>query len=312
METFNKDENQNLENKGRPRKESYAVPSAILIGAIILSGALIYNNSKDPSDKIAKERAQEASLIEEAVLPKDGIVLPVSWGDLGAKLVDAGAIDGNNFRALYEEKGLFSDEFEKLLSENNEENLKITPKNSGYLLNLFWALGLANNNRILDSGEITDKAYGGAQNFASTAGWTMASGNPMSHYSGHKFFELTPEQQDMVDRVSRGIYRPCCNNPAHFPDCNHGMAMLGLLELMAYQGTNEEDMWKTALDVNSYWFPDTYLTLASFMKSQGVEWGDISPKTILGINYSSNSGYKQVLNQISNPSEKSNSGGCAV
>ena len=64
----------------------------------------------------------------------------------------------------------------------------------------------------------------------------MAKGDAMEHYSKHALIALTAEEQDLVNRVSLNIYRPCCNNPTYFPDCNHGMAMLGLLELMAAQG----------------------------------------------------------------------------
>ena len=120
----------------------------------------------------------------------------------------------------------------------------------------------------------------------------------MDHYSHHKLVDLTPQQQAMVDRVSRGIYRPCCGNSTHFPDCNHGMAMLGMLELMASQGVSEQDMYKAALAVNSYWFPDTYLTIATYMQNQGVQWKDVSPQEVLGVNYSSGSGYAKISAQV--------------
>ena len=153
-------------------------------------------------------------------------------------------------------------------------------------------------------------AYGGAGNFASTGGWTIAKGNAMEHYSKHKFFDLTSEQQALVDKVSRGIYRPCCGNPTSFPDCNHGMAMLGLLELMASQGVSEQDMWKTALVVNSYWFPDTYLTIATYMKDKGIDWKDVNPQEILGINYSSAQGYKNIVSQVVLPKQPQS--GCGI
>ena len=141
----------------------------------------------------------------------------------------------------------------------------------------------------------------------------MAVGNPMNHYSRHKFFDLTPEQQVMVEKVSRGIYRPCCNNSTHFPDCNHGMAMLGLLELLASQGVSEQDMWKTALAVNSYWFPDTYITIATYMKEKkGVEWSDVNPQEMLGVNYSSASGYQRIASQVTTPSNPRSGNGCSV
>src|SRR3989338_1454430 len=139
-----------------------------------------------------------------------------------------------------------------------------------------------------------DPRYGGAGNFASTGGWTLAKGDAMEHYNMHALIALTAEQQKLVDKVSRGIFRPCCGNSTHFPDCNHGMAMLGLLELMASQGVSEEDMWKTALTVNSYWFPDTYLTIASYMKNKGVEWKNVNPQEILGVNYSGAAGFQNI------------------
>ena len=159
---------------------------------------------------------------------------------------------------------------------------------------------------------MTDPAYGGAGNFASTGGWTIAQGSAMDHYSKHKFFNLTSDQQALVDKISRGIYRPCCGNSTHFPDCNHGMAMLGLLELMASQGASEQDIWKAALAVNSYWFPDTYMTIAAYMKSKGIEWKDANPQEILGAGYSSGQGYAKIASQVVAPSSSQSGGGCGV
>ena len=39
----------------------------------------------------------------------------------------------------------------------------------------------------------------------------------------------------IVEEIAGNIYRPCCGNSTAFPDCNHGMAMLGLIELMVSQ-----------------------------------------------------------------------------
>ena len=123
---------------------------------------------------------------------------------------------------------------------------------------------------------------------------------------------LTPEQQALVERVSMGIYRPCCGNSVYFPDCNHGMAMLGLLELMASQGADEDQMYRTALVVNSYWFPDTYITIAKYLKEQGKDWKMADSKEILGYNYSSGPGYQKLLEKIKNLEIKSGGGGCGV
>ena len=311
-------QNQNTEDfpPVKPPKKDYLLAASVLISALILAGAWVYTERLKIDDNarkisLAPEGVQKSAL-EEKVLPTEGVILPVRWGDLGAQLVSAGAIDEEKFKSLYDQRGQFTEEYEKLLLGNNDGKLKITEDNAGYLLNLFWALGLANNNPILISGEMSNKQYGGAGNFASTGGWILASGSPMEHYSRHEFFNLTSEQQALVDTVSRGIYRPCCDNSTHFPDCNHGMAMLGLLELMASQGASEEEMYKAALAVNSYWFPDTYITIAAYMKNKGVEWGDVNPQEILGINYSSASGYQRIAAQVTEPQQQRGGSGCGV
>ena len=307
--TINKDLN------GEIVKKDYLLPISFLISSLFVVGAWIYTSGLqviNNKNEITTSEVGETSVLEEMVLPSPGVILPVVWGDLGSQLVNFGAIDANKVRSIYEDRGEFTKEYEELLSGKNESRLKITKENSGYLLNLFWALGLANKNSILDFGEMADPKYGGAENFASTGGWIIAQGNPMNHYSKHLFLELTTEQQGLVDKISKGIYRPCCNNSTHFPDCNHGMAMLGLLELMASQNMSEQDMWKTALVVNSYWFPDTYLTIATYMKNKGVDWKDVNPQEILGVDYSSASGYRKIVSQVVVPQQQKGGGGCGV
>lgn len=297
-------------------KKDRILSASILISSIILGGALIYTvGPKSSTGQSASAAGQQTPLseLEGKVLPAKGVTLPVVWGDLGAKLVDAGVIDADKFKSIYEQRGQFTEEYRKLLLDQNNGKIKITKENSGYILNLFWALGLANKNEILEKGEMVDPQYGGAKGFASTGGWTIAKGGAMEHYSKHTLVNLTPEQQALVDKVSRGIYRPCCGNSVHFPDCNHGMAMLGLLELMASQGVSEQDMWNTALTVNSYWFPNNYLTIATYMQSKGIDWKNVNPQEMLSAQYSSSRGYANIASQVTQPNSQSAGGsGCGL
>ncbi len=267
------------------------IPVAILVGALVISAAIVY---------VFRGRAPAASpqarvpAVHEAV-SSAGTVLPAVWGNLGSELKNTGVIDAQKFEPI----------------GDSTERLVMTPENAGRMLNSFWALGLGNENPILES-EMRDPKYGGANRFASTAGWTIAQGDPMMHYGKHRFVPLTAEQQKLVDDMSRGIYRPCCGNSTHFPDCNHGMAMLGLLELMASQGASEQDMWKAALAVNSYWFPDTYQTIRTYMEQNGTAWKDIDPKEVLGAAYSSSAGYRNIAQRVASPRQQQNGGGCSV
>ncbi|MDO8561468.1 MAG: hypothetical protein Q7S05_01435 [bacterium] len=292
--------------------DEYATPLSIIIAGLIIASAM-QGGSASPSVRNNQSEETSRLAIEESVLPKAGVQLPVAWGDMGARLVEAGAIDPVAFKQVYQARGAFPEAYEKLLSGKSDGKLTITEDNAGYLLNLLWALGLANKNPILeDKTEMMNPAYGGAGGFASTGGWTIAKGNAMEHYNKHALVALTPEQQELVDRVSRGIFRPCCGNSTHFPDCNHGMAMLGLLELMAAQGVSEQEMYKTALAVNSYWFPDTYLTIAEYMQSNGTDWKKVSPQEMLGANYSSAAGIQNILSQVSAPASSGGGSGCGV
>src|SRR3989344_5809959 len=71
----------------------YILPASIIFAGVIIAGAMIYGAAERP---LQTQDLQAQS--EEAVLPSDGIVLPVAWGDLGSKLVSVGAIDSDKLR----------------------------------------------------------------------------------------------------------------------------------------------------------------------------------------------------------------------
>lgn len=276
------------------------------------NASIVRKENNSQQDLSLKREAVDINVLRSKVFPANGVEIPIVWGDLGKRLIESGVIDANKLEELYARRGGLTDEEKQLLYGENNDKLRMDFDNSGFLLNLLWAFGLANKNKILEEGPMVDPRYDGdPSRFASTAGWTLAKGNAMDHYSKHAFVVLTPEQQQMVKRVSQGIFRPCCGNSAYFPDCNHGMAMLGLLELLAAAGVSEEDMYKIALQVNSYWFPTTYLTIAKYFAEKGIDWEKIDPKAVLGADFSSIQGYRQVLNQVQ-PFQQLGGSGCGV
>ena len=317
------------------QKHKLPMPIAIAVGIAVLAFTFLYtyklagqgyfnveqgslaqeNNSSNSvsssNNPISSGSNFVSDSLDEEVISEAGVVLPVVWGDLGKKMTDAGVIDADKFEKIYAGRGGLTKEEKDLLYGVNNGNIKITPENAPFVLNMLWALGLGNKNDVLEKGPMMDPQYGGAGNFASTGGWTLAKGGAMDHYSKHNFINLTAEQQKMVERISQNIYRPCCGNSTYFPDCNHGMAMLALVELMASQGVSEADIYKFALVVNSYWFPSTYLTIAKLKASEGVSWVKVNPKEVLGYDFSSAIGYQKVLEKIA-PAETKNGGGCGV
>lgn len=294
----------NMENQSK--KLNYLLPVSFLISIILIVGALIYSVGLK-SVNTGQNKTKDKQIAQVS----DSIELPIKWGNLGKQLVETGVIDAQKFETLYAQRGGLTNEQKNLLYAEDNGNLIISPENAGFVLNLLWALGLGNENPVLENGPMADSKYGGAENFASTGGWTLTKDDVMNHYNQHRFINLTPEQQKLAEKVSKNIYRPCCGNSTYFPDCNHGMAMLGLLELMASQGINENVMYQVALIVNSYWFPDTYLTIARYFQNQGINWEQVSAKEVLGYNFSSLTGYQRVLSQIT-PSERQGGGSCGV
>lgn len=286
-----------------PRHE-LLLPVSILAAALIIAGTWVTLRFVPQTQKTSA--ANEEELAQEVIAER--VVLPIKWGDMGKKMIASGVVDAEKFIANHPDMG----EAEKSVFNGDvNEKLVITSENAKFYLNLLWAFGLANKNEILEAGPMSDPQYGGAGGFASTGGWTLARGNAMDHFSMHTFINLTPEQQELVARTAKNIYRPCCNNPTHFPDCNHGMAMLGLLELMAGNNVSEKEMYSIALKVNSYWFPSTYLTIAQYLDKQGKSFKWADPKELLGADFSSASGYRRVLSEVE-PVQGQGGGGCGV
>ncbi|OGN08566.1 MAG: hypothetical protein A3J46_03900 [Candidatus Yanofskybacteria bacterium RIFCSPHIGHO2_02_FULL_41_11] len=306
------DNNLEIKKEEAIKKKDYLLPGSIIIAGLLISGSWVYSSTLQyfkPSESVQNQKTIEK--LQETVLPTEGVTLPVRWGDLGVKLAETGTIDLVTWENLNKSRGGTPDDIKNLFSDVGSQQLKMTPYNAQYLLNIFWALGLGNKSEILEKGPMMDKQYGGADKFASTGGWSLAKGKAMDHYSKHNFINLTPGQQAAVERISKNIYRPCCGNSTYFPDCNHGMAMLGLLELMASQGVSEKDMYKTALQVNAYWFPDTYLTIARYFEKKGTKWNKVNPQEVLGANFSSSSGYQKVLAEVE-PVKGQQGGSCGV
>jgi len=241
---------------------------------------------------------QEKELIHlyEQVNPEGGYVLPVSFGDLGPRLLASGVIDYNAIAAIYENSGnpMTSAEVE-ILTHGSEEKIVITAENAHFLLNFFWAVGLVNKNSILTEGPMMQNSDGQVDQFASTGGWTLATKSVMELYAHVDLISLTPEQQAHVEEVASAVYRPCCDNPTLFPDCNHGMAMLGLLELMASQGASVDEMFEAAKYLNAYWFPQQTLKTAIYLKAdQGVDFAEADARLVVSKNFSSASGASMV------------------
>jgi hypothetical protein len=243
----------------------------------------------------AKQSA-EATKLYEQISPKVGYNLSVSYGALGPQLIESGIISYDAFADIYKNAGTpLSAEEVKALKEGSDRPIVINAKNARFLLNFFWAVGLANKNPILTKGPMVQYSGGKIEGFASTGGWGLATKPVTDLYASLELIPLTPVQQKLVEEVASQIYRPCCDNHTLFPDCNHGMAMLGIMELMASRGATADQMLEAAKYINAFWFPQQTLETSMFLKmSQDVDFAEADPKFVVGKELSSASGFKMV------------------
>lgn len=275
------------------------------------------STSADSSSADASSKNKVTAMLHQ-INPPEGYTIPARFGNIGPQMLDAGAIDLNQFTQTYQQAGKpLTDEQMAILTKGSSSQIVINAENAYFLLNFFWAFGLTNQNPVLTEGPMVAKGEDQVGNFASTGGWTIGTRPATELYASTLIISLTAEQQDRLMEVATAVYRPCCDNPTHFPDCNHGMAMLGLLELMASQNATVEEMFGAAKYVNAFWYPQQMLEIATYFDAnENVTFAEANSRQVVSRQYSSGSGFKAVhqwlasnslLEQIPN-----SGGGCGV
>lgn len=262
----------------------------------IIAKALAQNRTLNLNDNTlyninASERGNK--LIDEVtaqVLPEKGFQSKIALGDSVVKLVQNGVIDRDKFLAIYENRGGLPDELKNVLDNPLPEPILLTRQNANYYINLLWPLGLANYMSSNKESSINGKSL---FNFASTGGWNLGKEeNGGAYFNKFKIVELTPEQEALVTKIAQNTYRPCCNNSTFFQDCNHGSALLGLLQLGASQGLTEDELYRESLAFNSFWFPHNYIETALYFKAvKNTDWDKVDPKLVMGKDFSTISGW---------------------
>lgn len=234
--------------------------------------------------------------LQEQVLPKKGYVFKIRWGDLGKRMLEDGVLDKAKLTKAIAGEGSLPKGLEKYLDSSNQDSIELNEGNAQFWVDVLWGLGLANKNEILETGPMMEG--GDASKFASTGGFTIGVKQPMQIYSKLNYISLNSEQQAIVKEIAEGVFRPCCGNSTAFPDCNHGMAALGLIELMVSQGFSKEEIYQTVLAFNSYWFPQTYLDIAYHFTKNNRDYKTVPSSEILSKTFSSSQGYQVIKKQI--------------
>lgn len=249
----------------------------------------------------------DLSKLEESVLPEKGVTLPVSWGTLGKQLVDLGVINFQEFEKVV----TMTDEERAILTSGSDKKITINSQNGQFVVDVLWALGLAQKSIVYDQGPMGQEEKENVANFASTGGWDLARGPAVNYLNRFDLIPLTPDQQKKVGDIAKNVYRPCCGNSTWFPDCNHGMAALAAIELMVAANVPEKEIYKNVLALNTFWFANTYLTTATYFARQGIPWEKVDAKLVLSREYSSAQGAREIAGKVGPLPYKPQQGGSA-
>ncbi|HEC13727.1 MAG TPA: hypothetical protein ENI80_10875 [Acidiferrobacteraceae bacterium] len=262
-----------------------------LIGGV--AGSLFWASNNTAFLAFVKGRQNTIlSKLARDVLPLQGRIIDVHFGDSIQRLVEAGVIAPQKFKAIYAKRGGVPAWMEELLTKPSSAPITMSFQSAPYLLNLLWPLGVATQTRFNTRSRLNGPNVG---RYASTGGWTLGKASRGGGYFNKvAAVDLNPAQEAVILEAAKHCYRPCCNNSTFFQDCNHGSALLGLYELAASQGASENDLYKIGLIANSYWYPDEYVEMAYFFqKLKSTPWPRLAPKMVLGKTYSSFAGWQK-------------------
>jgi hypothetical protein len=276
----------------------------------------IYNKTTTNAAKTLGDNSINQTLLAAQVIPTTGYTLPFKWGDSVHKLVEAGALNVSNLTIILNNSRQPLTLSEKeILNGTYTGYIQFNSTNTEFVQLVLWGLGINNNNTIITKGPIINASipyansintnstlrqklnqnatpqWVASQYFASTGGYGPLGKLQLGELN---IVSLNSQQQALMYDVATRSYRPCCDNPTAFPDCNHGAAALGLIELLAYQGANQSQMFDAVRYFYQYQFPQQYAEIAAYFDSHGVNYNQVNSSEVMGYSFSSYSGYASV------------------
>ena len=276
-----------------PRRSGLAIT---LVFGLFLAACSTLNASPARADSpgsASHEQPAASSVLAgtRGLHPAEGFQSRIQLGDAVLKLVEHGVIEPRKFTAVFEQRGGLPDELKDVFTQRDDRPIRVTAKNATHYLDLLWPVGLANH-----MAANTESPVNGPSLFrlASTGGWTLGKRDNGGYYfNAFTIVKLSADQEALVARVARNVFRPCCDNHTLLQDCNHGSAMLGLLALGAAQGLGEAELYREALGFNTFWFPSQYVLTAMYFKHvKATDWSAVDPRVVLGREFSSLGGWR--------------------
>ena len=323
-----------LKRMPKKTNHTYQVLLATVLGLIVIAGIILFAthvwSTQTPTNykNTTASSATHSSAISAAktfanntinqttlaaqVIPQNGYTLSFKWGNSVHKLVETNALDVSNLSIILNGyKQPLTPVEDEILNGTYNGYIQFNSTNAEFVQLVLWSLGINNNNTILNKGQIINVSasyaeqinsnaslnqkvtpqYVASHYFASTGGYGSLGKLQLSELD---IINLTSQQQALMYDVATNSYRPCCDNPTSFPDCNHGAAALGLIELLASHGANETQMFNAIRYFYQYQFPQQYTEIAAYFDSHGENYSQVNSSEVMGASFSSYSGFSNV------------------
>jgi hypothetical protein len=261
---------------------------ALLFGLMMASAILAAPNTSAVKISKAQHMAHppiDIKALSNVVNPPNGYTLPVQYGQMGPKLLEAGVIEIAGLKQQYQQTGqVLSDKDIDHLIRGSQEPIVINQQNAPFLLTLFWGVGLSNQNPIIDK----------SSNLKSND-WTVGRKSGSDLFSSTVILKLSSDQQARVEELAKAVYRPCSDTSTLSPDNKYSIAILGLLEFMASQDVSSDEMFSTVKQVNAFWFPQQTLEQAIFfVATQLKDYVNVDARWLTSQQYFSATGFRQL------------------
>ena len=146
---------------------------------------------------------ETGSRVIEQVIPKVGIPTDIVFKESIQKLIAAGVIDPDKFRASSKELPAW---VERLLLAPSDDPIVFSRETAPHIVNLLWPIGLSNRAAFNENSPINTLSI---PNYASTGGWTLGrQQNGYVYFNKVEAVRMTAHQQAMVLAIARATYRP--------------------------------------------------------------------------------------------------------
>ncbi len=274
-----------------------------------------YHNTTNATKNLSGNAINQAILYAQ-VTPQAGYTLPFKWGDSIRKLIQAGALNVSNLTIILNNSHqplTFSEK--EILNGTYSGYIQFNSTNTEFIQLVLWGLGINDNNTIITKGAIINASVPYANSINNNATLRQRlNQNVTPYWAASRYFastggygpigklqlgmldiiSLSSSEQVIADYTAENSYRPCCDNPTAFPDCNHGAAALGLIELLASQGANQGQIFSAVRYFNQYQFPQQYSEIAAYFDSQRQNYSQVNSSKVMSYSFSSLSGYYAV------------------